>query len=385
VRIALLALHFAEYASRLALALAARHEVLLLLRSSNARNELPDDLRRSLYPAVTVRSIELPRFRDPRLAGAVLAIGRVLRGFSPDIVHVQEAHVAHNGWPILTLRRRLPVVLTVHDHLPHSDVFTTDSWRWKVVQWLRWKADRVIVHGPRMRAELAELSGARAAGRIDVIPHGMLGRTGIDDDGSRYEPATFLFFGRIEAYKGLRQLLDACDALRSRGHDFRLVVAGTGEDLERHRGRIAAAAWIDLIDRYISAAEVPKLFRRAMAVVLPYTDATQSGVAAMAFAFSRPVIATGVGDVPDVVIDGRTGLLVPPRDGKALAEAMERLLVDRALRDSLATGAARFARENLSWPRIAEATCDTYRRALSSRQIRGNATHPDGFRPLSRD
>lgn len=385
MRIALLALHFAEYASRLAVALAARHEVLLLLRANNARNELSDDLRRSLYPAVTVRSVELPRFRDPRLAGAVLAIGRVLRDFSPDIVHVQEAHVALNGWPILTLRRRVPVVLTVHDHLPHSGVFTTDSWRWSIVQWLRWKADRVIVHGPRMRTELAELSGARAAGRIDVIPHGILGRTGIDDDGSRYEPATFLFFGRIETYKGLRYLLDACDALRSRGHVIRLVVAGTGADLERHRGRVAAAAWIDLIDRYISSAEVPGLFRRAMAVVLPYTDATQSGVAAMAFAFSRPVIATGVGDVPDVVIDGRTGLLVPPRDGKALADAMERLLVDRALRDSLATGAARFARENLSWPRIADATCETYQRALSSRRIRGSATHPDELRSLSRD
>jgi glycosyltransferase involved in cell wall biosynthesis len=162
-------------------------------------------------------------------------------------------------------------------------------------------------------------------------------------------------------------------------------VAGTGADLERHRGRIAAGAWIDLIDHYISAAELPRLFRRAMAVVLPYTDATQSGVAAMAFAFSRPVIATSVGDVPDVVVDGRTGLLVPPRDGNALADAMERLLVDRALRDSLATGAARFAKKNLSWPRIAEATCDTYHRALGSRQIRGSATQSDGFRRLSRD
>jgi glycosyltransferase involved in cell wall biosynthesis len=385
VRIALLALHFAEYASRLALALSATHEVLLVLRSSNSRDELPDDLRAPLEQEVSVRSFDIPRFRDPRLVGRILAMSRILRDFSPDILHVQEAHVALNGWPILTLRRRVPVVLTVHDHVPHSGVFTTGSWRWPIVQWLRWKADRVIVHGPRMRSELAELSGRRAAERIDVIPHGILGRSGIDDDGSRCEPGTFLFFGRIEAYKGLRYLLDACDALRSRGHVFRLVVAGTGEDLERHRDRIAAAAGIELIDRYISATEVPELFRRATAVVLPYTDATQSGVAAMAFAFARPVIATGVGDVPDVVIDGRTGLLVPPRDARSLADAMERLLVDRALRDALATGAARFARENLSWPRIAEWTCDTYRRALTSGRIRESATQSDGFRSLSRD
>src|SRR5258706_5153467 len=154
--------------------------------------------------------------------------------------------------------------------------------------------------------------------------------------------------------------------LNRRGHRSRLAVAGTGSDLEQHRRRIASAAWVELIDRYISTAEVPELFRRAMALVLPYPDATQSGVSAMAFAFARPVMATSVGDVPDVVIDGQTGLIVPPRDGEALADAMERLLVDRPLRDTLATGAARTGKEKLSWPRIADATYGTYCRAISS-------------------
>jgi len=83
--------------------------------------------------------------------------------------------------------------------------------------------------------------------------------------------------------------------------------------------------------------------------------------------FFTTVIATSVGDVPDVVIDGENGLIVPPRDVIALADAMEKLLVDRRLRDSLATGAARFAKEKLSWPHIAEVTYHAYRRALDSR------------------
>jgi glycosyltransferase involved in cell wall biosynthesis len=365
VRIALLALHFAEYASRLALALSAKHEVLLVLGSGNAQNELPDDLRAQLSQTVTVRYLELPRLRNPRVLGTILSINRILRSFSPEILHVQEFHPGYAGLAILSFRRHLPVVLTVHDHVPHSGVFSKDNWRWKVVQWFRWKASRVIVHGPRMQAELEKLTGG-VAGRIDVIPHGILGRAGIDDDISGYEPGTFLFFGRIQAYKGLRYLLDAGDILHGRGHIFRLVVAGTGSDLEHYRTRIASTAWVELIDRYISAAEVPDLFRRAMGVVLPYTDATQSGVSAMAFAFARPVIATSVGDVPDVVIDGQTGLIVPPRDGKALADAMEKLLVDRRLRDSLATGAARSAKEKLSWRRIAEVTYGAYCRAIDS-------------------
>ena len=365
MRIALLALHFAEYAGRLALALSAKHEVLLVLRSSNAENELTDDLRALLYKKVTVRFFEPRRMRDPRILGTSLRLNRILRNFSPEILHIQEIHPILGGWTILSFRRRIPVVLTVHDPVQHSGGLPKHGWQWKIVTWFRGRVTRVIVHGPRMQAELEELDG-RVAGRIDVIPHGILARTNIDDDISGYEPGTFLFFGRVLPYKGLRYFLDAGDVLHSRGHAFRLIVAGTGDDLERHRKRIASAPWVQLIDRYISSAEVPELFRSAMTVVLPYTDATQSGVSAMAFGSSRPVIATNVGDVPDVVIDGQTGLIIPPRNGMALADAMEKLLVDRRLRDSLATGAARFAKEKLSWPHIADMTDTTYRRAINA-------------------
>jgi glycosyltransferase involved in cell wall biosynthesis len=367
VRIALLALHFAEYASRLALALSAEHEVLLVLRADNAAHELPDDLRAELARSVSVRFVELPRRRDPRTLAVNLAINRILRDFAPDVLHLQEYHPAYTGWTVLSFRKRVPVVMTVHDHLPHSGGLPKDALVWRLAQWIRRGANRLIVHGPRIQGELHEVNGG-TAGRTDVIHHGILGRSGVEADISSCEPGTFLFFGRILPYKGLRYLLDAGELLHERGHAFRLIVAGTGKDLELHRRRIEQAAWVELIERYIPVSEVPALFRRAMSVVLPYTDATQSGVSAMAFAYSRPVIATQVGDVPEVVIDGQTGLLAPPRDGKALADAMERLLVDRALRESLASGAGRFARENLTWPRIANITCDTYRRAMRSQR-----------------
>jgi glycosyltransferase involved in cell wall biosynthesis len=386
VRIALLALHFAEYAARLALALSAKHEVLLVLRSSNARNELTEDLRALLGEKVTVRSLEPGRMKDPRTLRTSLEVNRMLRDFAPDVLHIQEVHPVLVGWTLLSYRKRIPVVLTVHDPVHHSGGVHKTSWQWKIVTWFRRQATRVIVHGPRMQVELEELDG-RIAGRVDVIPHGILGRADIDNDISRHEPGAFLFFGRVLAYKGLRYLLDAGDVLRSRGHHaFRLIVAGTGSDLELHRARIASSPWIELIDRYISAAEVPDLFRRAMAVVLPYTDATQSGVGAMALACSRPVIATDVGDVPDVVIDGRTGLIVPPRDENALADAMQKLLADGSLRDSLATGASRFAAEKLCWSHLAELTVGSYRRAINPHLVRqkdGNGSAAAGDQPAN--
>lgn len=365
MRIALVALHFAEYASRLALALSVKHKVLLVLRTSNVENELPDHLRSLLQEAVTVRFIEPRRRRDPRILGTGRWISRIVQDFSPDLVHIQEMHPILGGWALLSLRRSMPVVVTVHDPVQHSGGLPKDAWRWKVVMWFRRRASRLIVHGPRMQTELRELD-ERLGGRIDVVPHGILGRGLVDSETSGYEAGTFLFFGRIQPYKGLRYFLDAGDILHRRGHAFRLVVAGTGKDLDLHRRRIASSTWVELVERYIPPAEVPVLFRGAMAVVLPYTDATQSGVCAMAFAHSRPVIATDVGDMPESVIDGHTGLIVPPRDATALANAMERLLIDHRLRASLASGAGRFAAERLTWPRIAELTEGTYRRAVAS-------------------
>src|SRR5207302_7978047 len=108
VRIALLALHFAEYASRLALALSAKHEVLLVLRSSNALNELPDDLRALLGQSVTARYLDLPGLRDPRLLGTAFSINRILRGFSPEILHIQEVDYRYIGWTLLPFRRHVP-------------------------------------------------------------------------------------------------------------------------------------------------------------------------------------------------------------------------------------------------------------------------------------
>src|SRR5690606_22902501 len=167
----------------------------------------------------------------------------------------------------------------------------------------------------------------------------------------------------MEPYKGLRYLLDACDILRSRGRHFRLVIAGTGPDHQVHAGRIATSPHIELVNKYIPAGEVGALFRRASTVVLPYTDATQSGVAAIALANSRPVIATATGDLTEIVVHGRSGLIVPPCNAQGLADAMEQLLVDRPLRDSLAAGAGRQARDRLSWSRVADLTVETYVRA----------------------
>lgn len=382
MKIALVALHFAEYTARLAIALASRHEVQLLLRAGNARDELTPRLRQEVEQRAEVHYLPSRRWRDPRVLGTGLAVNRIVRRFNPDVVHLQEVNPVLSIATLLNLPRTLPSVLTVHDPIGHSGTPRTDSWQSRLSLRLRRHATRLIVHGPRMRADQLALD-PRLASRVDIIPHGILGQDDASTQAGGGEPSTFLFFGRVEVYKGLGFLLDAADLLRARGAPVKLVIAGTGDDLDNHRARIAAAGDIELIDRFVDAAAVPALFRRCAAVVLPYTDATQSGVATIALANGRPIIASNVGDLPEVVVHERTGLLVPPANAAALADAMERLAADPALRELLGREAARHADERLSWSRIAEQALGTYRKAIEAHLVTSGprAATRDASRP----
>ena len=100
-----------------------------------------------------------------------------------------------------------------------------------------------------------------------------------------------------------------------------------------------------------------------LVIVCPYTDASQSGVVLTAYAFGKPVVATRVGGLPEYVEDGVTGLLVPPRNPQALAEALVRLLRDPDTQRTLSQGIRH--NEALSWESIIKRTISVYEQVLS--------------------
>lgn len=373
MRIALVSLHYAEYAVRLALALAHKNQVLLVLRLDNAERELSSALseRLSRSPAIQVLRINHRPLKDVRILIDAYRLYARVKAFAPDLIHCQEYLADYAVLPVLALWRSCPSVLTIHDHVTHSG---TDSQlvgrAWHYRRWLRNRADRHIVHGERIRAELTAAMPAWAD-KIDAIAHGILGSDSAPFPMCDADSCTLLFFGRIEAYKGLGDLLSACEILVARGVAFRLIIAGRGNDLNHHRDRITNTTWVELQEDFIPSEAVPALFQRAAVVVLPYTDATQSGVAALAFAFGRPVIATDTGALPEVVIHGRTGLLTPPRAPAQLADALAELLLDPSKLKRLANGAAAFACTELNWETLAERTLATYEAAIKSNKRMG--------------
>jgi len=165
-----------------------------------------------------------------------------------------------------------------------------------------------------------------------------------------------LFFGYVRRYKGLDVLLDAWPAVRAR-RPATLVVAGEFyEDPEPYRARIAAAGGepgIRLLDRYLSDEEVEAVFKAADIVVLPYRSATQSGVTHVAYALGVPVITTDVGGLAETVHAGETGLVVPPEDPRALAEAIVGFF-ERGMGPALRRGVEAMRVEH-SWEALADA------------------------------
>ena len=361
MRVALVSFHYAEYASRLALALDRHHEVLLILDSSNAEYDLSRSLRDALVRRGNVVWFKQLRRRSAPLH--VMRLTREIRRFRPDVIHVQEVLSCVPTWTNDVLRYSIPLVVTVHDPVPHSGADQRWAEKFPCRLRLRAHADRLIVHGERIREEWRGRE-PKLSYQLASVRHGVCG----DDQGRAKtipeKPPVFLFFGRIEAYKGLGYALQAAELLASRGLQFRLVVAGTGTELDRYRAKIGQMPWVELIDRHFLADEIPQIFRRASAVVLPYTDATQSGVTAMAFGFGRPVIATCVGGLPDVVTNEFNGLLVTPKSVGALADAMGRFIASEKLDERLRRGATESARGELSWEVIARETSGVYEDAI---------------------
>jgi glycosyltransferase involved in cell wall biosynthesis len=158
-------------------------------------------------------------------------------------------------------------------------------------------------------------------------------------------PPEVLYVGRLSPEKNIDTLLEAVG-------DLNLVVAGDGPLRDRVPNALGS----------VPHAEVERLFERASVVVAPCEREGFGLAAAEAMAFGRPVVAAAGGGLLDLVADGETGLLVPPRDAPAMRAAVERLLGDPGLRERLGRAGRELARERYGWHGVIERTLDLYRR-----------------------
>ena len=234
-------------------------------------------------------------------------------------------------------------------------------------------ADRLVAANDIERRGLVGAYGAEAS-RVAVIP------CGVDTDlFTAGDPVTarealgldpgplLLYVGRIAPIKGLETLLDAIGCLRGRGIAARLAVVGgeTDEPVDGHEAdvrRRVSALGLGAAVTFVGAQPQDRLrdwYVAADVTVLPSYYESFGMVALEAMACGSPVVASRVGGLQSTVRDGLTGLLVPEGDPCALAETIERVLGDGALRWRLGREGQRWAAQH-RWPCVAEAVRREY-------------------------
>ena len=243
---------------------------------------------------------------------------------------------------------------------------------------LRWMSDAVITVSNEGREAL--IRRGFPGGRVVVVPPGRdLAEFLAVADGAIAPaelpgvPATarvVLSVGRLVPLKGLEYLLDAWVSVVREAPDAVLVIVGSGSLEAELRARASALE----LDRHVVfvgfRTDIPALLARAHTFVLSslWEGLPMSVVEAMAA--RRPVVATAAGGTPDVVSDGITGLLVPPRAVAPLAEALRQVLADDVLAARLATGGWRNVQTRYTLEALLTATRAVYLRACERRASR---------------
>lgn len=174
--------------------------------------------------------------------------------------------------------------------------------------------------------------------------------------GLEKDDKVILFFGFVRRYKGLHYLLEALPVIREKISEIKLMIVGDFEDdkeeyLEKIE-RYNLYSNLILVQGYCPDAEVEQYFAASNLVVLPYESATQSGIAQIAYGFRKPVIATDVGGLPEVVTEEKTGYVVPPMNSDKLAEAVIRFFEEN--REEEFAKNIEQEKERFSWNKMVE-------------------------------
>ena len=290
---------------------------------------------------------------------SIFKLIKIIEDSKPDIIHISGSYIWVIGLFFFFKIRKYKIVITLHDINAHygENTFINKLTNYFYIN----IADHIFVHGKKLKEEL--LNKGFNKEMVSVVPHGdysfftKYNKKNVREDGS------ILFFGRIEDYKGLKYLLKAVPQIEQKIDNFNLIIAGEGS-LNKYNQLLEENSNIEIINTYIPDGLVAELFQRASVVVLPYVEGSQSGIIPIAYSFNKPVVVTNVGSIPEVVDNGITGLIVPPKDVQALEEAILTILNNNDLRKQMGKEANKKMKEELSWNNISKKTLGIYKKII---------------------
>jgi glycosyltransferase involved in cell wall biosynthesis len=276
---------------------------------------------------------------------------RLVRTWQPDIIHAHWV-IPQGVIACLAAGNRVPVLCTSHG----SDLHGLQSGTFQMLKrWTLRRCRTVTVVSRSMANKVRSLAPETS---VEVIPMGTnlnLLFTPPADEATR-RTNEIVFVGRLVETKGLRYLLQAFAAIQRTRSDLVLTIVGDGPMKDEVRHLISALGQ----DRSVRLpggmrqSELPDIYRRATLAVFPYADQEGFGLVVVeAMGCGCPVIASDLPAIREIIEPGVTGILTPPGDSAALADALRQCLADGTLRSRLAMTALDSVRERFDWPPIA--------------------------------
>jgi len=326
----------------------------------------PDRLRRSLRYKI------MPLFY---VLGGVWAAWRLCRRRRYDVVHVHwPLPHALFGW---AARRACGArMVTSWYGVELRWVKSSLPWLKRFLVWALRASDQVVAISSATAREITNLVPVSVrvipytVGFSEAAPGSSLPRAG--------DTFVILFVGSLVERKGVRYLIDALPLLPTHLH-AKLVIIGDGAERSRLEAQVRERGLEHRVEvrGRVAEQELRRAYAAASVLVLPAIvdargDTEGLGVVLLeAMSYGVPVIGSDLGGITDIVVDGETGLLVPPQDSGALAAALERLATDRDLARRLGEAGGSHVRRHFSWPAIIAQWEECYAAVLDSGGGRG--------------
>ncbi len=280
-----------------------------------------------------------------------------------DIIHAQYGYPC--GWAALEASRVLgvPNVVSIQGGDGHWVGSCCETHRLAMVRVLD-HAGAVLIGCQSFAREVIDRLGTDPA-RFTIVPGAV--------DVTRFKPgaggSTMLYHGRVDARKGVLDMLDAVRLLADKGLAFELLISGIGPTFDETASRIEALGLSSQVRMtgYIDYDNVPTIYHQAGVFVSPTYAEGFSNTILEAMASRMAVVSCRSVGVVDCIRNGENGLLTEPGDVPALAAALRRVLTDAALRDRLADTALEECRRVYSWSAVGRQIMDVYAQLIGTK------------------
>ncbi|MDI6787412.1 MAG: glycosyltransferase family 4 protein [Planctomycetota bacterium] len=301
----------------------------------------------------------------------LISLRRIRRDFDFDLIHGCSVDLSGFAAVLLGMIFHRPVIVTGEG----SDIHTFSSYPLlgRLIRYTLRHCDRIIAVSAGLKDAMVKLGVSHQ--KIVVVHNGV--------DSDKFKPMDqisirqklnlprdkkiILFVGALRTIKGLIYLVQAIKEMSRKRSDFLLVLVGSGPLQEELEAQVLKAGVEEYV-RFVGLRpydEIPKWMNACDVFCLPSLQEGFGVVLIEAGACGRPVVATRVGGIPEIVIDGETGLLVEPRSSEQLAEALERLISNQELCYQMGQNGRQRVLKNFDCHDKANQTMGIYEKVLS--------------------